>query len=605
MMLTFSRITRDFLKIASLTAVLTVSGCSWMNPFQWFKRDLACGPDDPASELNVACAKEKPKRSGEEKQRLICMSDGTEEGWVCGASVDEALSELAKQNPDVLGRGPGEVSTSDPALDRETAPIQILQRQAQGDRSPTPGETAAAPQSSDRATRLDQTSDATDIVSPDNERKRASTLEADQSFSTNTPKDVWVVGSFKSLSLAERFAAGFDRAFDLRTTILESDQDAEGNTWFRVSIERPGSEAARASLRQALEELGLERPWRLVINGSQAQALPMMTDALDAMSKAESSSPVSSDVEPVENEIISRGFAADNAQAEHPLAGADTTSPEPSVTSPSKSSQIAGVDEFPLAPEATLQVETARIFNDTQGSSTPQGTEVGTPDRLNPEPRLTMLAVRQNSTPVADPNEAIDHRPLRDEVPSVSKNAPVAALYTEQPAAQADDQAAVGATSSSAVPGAESVDLSSPGIPADAVATRPSKHEQTSISDLLIESENGPEVLQPVNETDMAKSLTSDKQTLPAPLNASIALTTAQSSIKDIDEGVIDQANSETIAVEEPANESPEVDLGVADGSELSPSNTNRFLMSRLWHRPNSVLVQPKQSPQRVRAIQI
>jgi len=247
--MTSLRITRDFLKIASLTAALTVSGCSWMNPFQWFKRDLACGPDDPASELNVACAKEKPERSGEEKQRLICMSDGTEEGWVCGESVDEALSELAKQNPDVLGRAPRELSASDSALNRKTAPNQILQRQAQGDGSLASRETAP-------------------------------TLEADQSVSTNTPKDVWVVGSFKSLSLAERFAAGFDRAFDLRTTILESDQDAEGNTWFRVSIERPGSEAARASLRQALEELGLERPWRLVINRSQAQALPMMIDAL-------------------------------------------------------------------------------------------------------------------------------------------------------------------------------------------------------------------------------------------------------------------------------------------------------------------------------------
>ncbi|MGA0170494.1 MAG: hypothetical protein ACO3JV_12520, partial [Pseudomonadales bacterium] len=397
MTMTSLRITRDFLKIASLTAALTVSGCSWMNPFQWFKRDLACGPDDPASELNVACAKEKPKRSGEEKQRLICMSDGTEEGWVCGASVDEALSELAKQNPDVLGRAPGEVSTSDPALDRETAPIQFSQRQAQGDRSLAPGETTAIPQSSDRATRLDQTSNATDIMSSDNERKRASTLEADQSVSTNTPKDVWVVGSFKSQSLAERFAAGFDRAFDLRTTILESDQDAEGNTWFRVSIERPGSEAARASLRQALEELGLERPWRLVINRSQAQALPTMIDALDAISNAVSSSSGASYVEPVENEIISRGFAVDNAPVERPPASADTTSPEPTLTSSLKSGLSAGLDEL-LEPASAVQIEPQQMFDLAEGSSTPQETESGTPDRISSEPVLTKNAVRQNST---------------------------------------------------------------------------------------------------------------------------------------------------------------------------------------------------------------
>ncbi|MGA1109552.1 MAG: hypothetical protein ACO3TX_13465, partial [Pseudomonadales bacterium] len=403
------------------------------------------------------------------------------------------------------------------------------------------------------------------------------TLEADQSVSTNTPKDVWVVGSFKSLSLAERFAAGFDRAFDLRTTILESDQDAEGNTWFRVSIERPGSEAARASLRQALEELGLERPWRLVINRSQAQALPTMIDALDAISNAVSSSSGASYVEPVENEIISRGFAVDNAPVERPPASADTTSPEPTLTSSLKSGLSAGLDEL-LEPASAVQIEPQQMFDLAEGSSTPQETESGTPDRISSEPVLTKNAVRQNSPPLSDPIEAIDQRPLSDEASTAFKSAPVAVLYTEQPVAQADDQASVDATSSLAAQGAESVDLSSPGIPADAVSSRPFKHEQTSIGDPLIESENGPEVLQSLNETDMTESLTSDKQTLPAPLSASIALSPAQSSIEDVDDGVIDRANSESIAVAEPANESPEGDLGVADGSELSPSNTQQVL---------------------------
>jgi len=569
----------DFVNIVNLAALMTLSGCSWMNPFQWFKRDLACGPNDPASELNVACAKEKPKRSEEEKQRLICMSDGTEDGWVCGESVDEALSELAKQNPDVLGRTLGEVSTSDPASGSIAATLQSSRIFSESERSLVPGEIVIAPQLSNRSSRLDETSNTTDRSSPDNERERAPTLEANDAVSTNGPTDVWVVGSFKSQPLAERFAAGFDRAFDLRTTILESDQDAEGNTWFRVSIERPGSEAARASLRQALEELGLERPWRLVINRSQAQAFPTMIDAIEAMSKADSFSSIASSPEPVENEIITQTFAAGSVPIERPRAKVDTSLPEPSVTSPSKSDQSMDLAELPVAPDTAAKAETKRMFAPPSGSSTLRGSENDASDLIDPELTPTLPAAWQNTSQVAGPSEVIDQRPMNDEGSLDSRSAPISKPYAEQPVIQSDDLASSATPSPQAVQGFESADLSSSGIEADAALLFSSPNEQASSTDPMMGLENEPEIRQSMNKALAPKPLAIDKQTLETPVSSLIALNTGRSNIENIDDEVSDQILSESVGALEFIDKSPEVDSGIAEyieALEPSPSNSPR-----------------------------
>ena len=86
--------------------------------------------------------------------------------------------------------------------------------------------------------------------------------------------DVWVFGSFQEKSRALKYASELER--DLETAhLLESDPQEGSTSWYRVVMERPGTEGERNLLREIIQQKGLESPWRLIVGQLDGQsALP-------------------------------------------------------------------------------------------------------------------------------------------------------------------------------------------------------------------------------------------------------------------------------------------------------------------------------------------
>jgi hypothetical protein len=78
-----------------------------------------------------------------------------------------------------------------------------------------------------------------------------------------TFSDVWVLGSFRERSRALKYAAELERALDRITHLLQRPHREGADLRYRVVIERPESLSERALLREAIELIGLESPWRL------------------------------------------------------------------------------------------------------------------------------------------------------------------------------------------------------------------------------------------------------------------------------------------------------------------------------------------------------
>ena len=83
--------------IASLSLALTLSGCAWVSPSQWFGGNERCDPDDRSGGLSAACAKESLATQERSSERLVCMGDDTDQAWICGNNMEEVLAQLAER----------------------------------------------------------------------------------------------------------------------------------------------------------------------------------------------------------------------------------------------------------------------------------------------------------------------------------------------------------------------------------------------------------------------------------------------------------------------------------------------------------------------------
>ena len=90
--------------IVSLSLALTLSGCAWLSPSQWFGGNERCDPDDRSGGLSAACAKESLATQERSSKRLVCMGDDTDQAWICGNNMEEVLAQLAERNPTVLAK---------------------------------------------------------------------------------------------------------------------------------------------------------------------------------------------------------------------------------------------------------------------------------------------------------------------------------------------------------------------------------------------------------------------------------------------------------------------------------------------------------------------
>ena len=111
--------------IASLSLTLTLSGCAWVSPSQWFGGNEQCDPDDRSGGLSAACAKESLATQERSSQRLVCMGDDTDQAWICGNNMEEVLAQLAEQNPAVLTKNKAPSST-DTSTDLSPANTEAL-----------------------------------------------------------------------------------------------------------------------------------------------------------------------------------------------------------------------------------------------------------------------------------------------------------------------------------------------------------------------------------------------------------------------------------------------------------------------------------------------
>ena len=111
--------------IASLSLTLTLSGCAWVSPNQWFGGNERCDPDDRSGGLSAACAKESLATQERSSKRLVCMGDDTDQAWICGNNMEEVLAQLAEQNPTVLTKNKAPSST-DTSTDLSPANTEAL-----------------------------------------------------------------------------------------------------------------------------------------------------------------------------------------------------------------------------------------------------------------------------------------------------------------------------------------------------------------------------------------------------------------------------------------------------------------------------------------------
>ena len=90
--------------ITSLSLTLTLSGCAWLSPSQWFSSNEQCDPDNRSGGLSAACAKESLATQERSSERLICMGDDTDQTWICGNNMQEVQDQLTERNSTVLAK---------------------------------------------------------------------------------------------------------------------------------------------------------------------------------------------------------------------------------------------------------------------------------------------------------------------------------------------------------------------------------------------------------------------------------------------------------------------------------------------------------------------
>ena len=278
--------------IASLSLTLTLSGCAWVSPSQWFGGNDRCDPDDRSGGLSAACAKESLATQERSSERLVCMGDDTDQAWVCGNNMEEVLAQLAERNPTVLAKNKtlsstdisadvpltntGELGIStnanNPQLPQASAPrldggkpttASLLQTEKTSHNT-------SAKQQSEPSVGIEATDGAQAISSRGSEREQTDSREV-------ALNDVWVFASFREKSRALRYASELERNLDKKAHLLESDPEEGSASWYRVVIERPETDDERKRLGETIKQIGLESPWRLIVgqvDGQSARFFP-------------------------------------------------------------------------------------------------------------------------------------------------------------------------------------------------------------------------------------------------------------------------------------------------------------------------------------------
>ena len=286
-------------RIISLALVFTFSGCAWVSPGQWFSRNDPCDPDDRSGGLTAACAKESLAVQERQSERLVCVGDNTDQAWVCGNNMEEVLALISEQAPKVLAKNKTHSSADTETLKATTVATTVATtgaattpplEQINGEVSApsqlqqTIGEArqiSISPSQGDRsnpAASLEQQSDSDeDAVAVVGIHPAAShNAQSIQSDPSETAlNDVWVFGSFREKSRALKYASELERNLGKTAHLLESDPQEGSTSWYRVVMERPGTEGERNLLREIIQQKGLESPWRLIVGQLDGQsALP-------------------------------------------------------------------------------------------------------------------------------------------------------------------------------------------------------------------------------------------------------------------------------------------------------------------------------------------
>ena len=273
--------------IVSLSLALTLSGCAWLSPSQWFGGNERCDPDDRSGGLSAACAKESLATQERSSKRLVCMGDDTDQAWICGNNMEEVLAQLAERNPTVLARDKAPSSTD------ISADVSLTNTGALG--LATEANNPQLPQASvprlDDAKLITASPSQTEKTSHNSSGERQSepsvgieATDGAQAISSRGSEqsdarevalnDVWVFGSFREKSRALRYASELERNLDKKAHLLESDPQEGSAPWYRVVIERPETDNERKRLGETIKQKGLESPWRLIVGQVDGQPAP-------------------------------------------------------------------------------------------------------------------------------------------------------------------------------------------------------------------------------------------------------------------------------------------------------------------------------------------
>ena len=235
-----------------LSLVLMLTGCAWVTPSQWFGNDDRCDPNDRSGGLSAACAKESNAPKKRASQRMVCIGDDKNEGWLCGNNMGEIPALIGKQNTTVSDKNESlsPLETRVPDVKELRPPASMKQSRAEAyDSTPSPSIPQDAPGSSETLLT--------------NKQEKDEVSESSLSIEEKTFSDVWVLGSFRERSRALKYAVELERALDRKTHLLQRHHREGADLRYRVVIERPESLSERALLREAIELIGLESPWRL------------------------------------------------------------------------------------------------------------------------------------------------------------------------------------------------------------------------------------------------------------------------------------------------------------------------------------------------------
>ena len=239
-------------RIGYLSLVLALTGCAWVTPSQWFGNDNRCDPNDRSSGLSAACAKESNAHKKRTSQRLVCIGDDKNQGWLCGNDMGKVLALRVNQNTTVADKNeslpPSDISVPYAKELKPSASIKQLRAEEYGS-APSP----PIPKHSPRASET--------LLSDDQERDEVN--ESRPFMEEKTLSDVWVLGSFRERSRALQYAAELERTLDRKAHLLQRHHREGADSRYRVVIERPESSGERALLREVIELIGLESPWRL------------------------------------------------------------------------------------------------------------------------------------------------------------------------------------------------------------------------------------------------------------------------------------------------------------------------------------------------------